>query len=44
MADLVGTNEQWIEIYKYGLTKKIKPRESIVHQYQNRIKENGEDE
>lgn len=44
MAELAGTNEQWIDIYKYGLIKKIKPRESLIHEYQARIKENGENE
>lgn len=44
VADLTGTNEQWIEIYKYGLAKKIKPRESLIREYQDRIKEKNKDE
>lgn len=41
-VDLAGSNEQWIEIYEYGLVKKIKPRESLIREYQDRIKERNE--
>lgn len=34
-----GDNELWISIYRYGLKKKIKPREALVEEYKKRLAE-----
>lgn len=35
-ADILGDDEAWIEIYKYGLLKKIKPRDELTKEYQEK--------
>ncbi|HJD45880.1 MAG TPA: hypothetical protein H9909_03470 [Candidatus Mediterraneibacter norfolkensis] len=42
VADIIGDDEVWKEIYKYGLSKKIKPRDELIRKYQEKI--NGKDE
>ncbi len=37
IAELMDEDSVWIEIYKYGLTKKIKPREELVEKYQKKM-------
>lgn len=31
--------ELWLEVYKYGLTKKIKPRDRLREEYEKRLRE-----
>ena len=33
IARWVGTDAQWLDIYRYGVSKKIKPREELVERY-----------
>ena len=35
-ADILGDDEAWIEIYKYGLLKKIKPRDELTKEYKEK--------
>lgn len=34
-----GDNRLWLDVYRYGLKKKIKPRESLVEEYKRRLAE-----
>lgn len=43
VASMVGEDAEWIDIYRYGLSKKIKPREELVREYQERTGESKED-
>ena len=36
-ADIMGDGEAWKEIYKYGLSKKIKPRDELIKEYQEKL-------
>lgn len=38
-TDYVGDDQDWIRVYEYGLKKKIKPREELVKEYEERKKE-----
>lgn len=38
LMELLDMDELWIEIYKYGTAKKIKPRDSLVQAYERRVK------
>ncbi|HAX52715.1 hypothetical protein [Muricomes intestini] len=38
LADWMDEEDLWIDIYKYGIVKKIKPREKLVQQYGERSK------
>ena len=35
-TDILGDDEAWIEIYKYGLLKKIKPRDELTKEYKEK--------
>ncbi len=35
---MMDADHVWIEIYKYGILTKIKPRESLVREYKARTK------
>lgn len=37
VADIMGDDEAWKEIYKYGLSKKIKPRDELKKKYQEKL-------
>lgn len=38
VADWTSDDDKvWVDIYRYGLTKRIKPRDSLISQYQKRI-------
>ena len=41
VTDIVGDDEVWKEIYKYGLSKKIKPRDELVKRYREKIQGGG---
>ena len=34
-----GDNRLWLDVYRYGLKKKIKPRECLVEEYKRRLAE-----
>lgn len=34
-----GDNRLWLDVYRYGLKRKIKPRESLVEEYKRRLAE-----
>ena len=34
-----GDNRLWLDVYRYGLKKKIKPREFLVEEYKRRLAE-----
>ena len=36
-ADIMGDDAAWKEIYKYGLSKKIKPRDELIKEYQEKL-------
>jgi hypothetical protein len=36
VADWMEEDELWLKIYKYGLAKKIKPRQDLQAQYRER--------
>ena len=37
LADWVGGDDLWIKVYEYGLSKKIKPRNSLKEEYAIRL-------
>lgn len=37
-ADILGDDKAWIEIYKYGLSKKIKPRDELTRKYREKTR------
>ena len=37
VADIIDDDEMWKEIYKYGLSQKIKPRDELTKEYQEKI-------
>lgn len=39
LADWMEQEELWLEVYKYGLLKKIEPRGSLQAEYERRMKE-----
>lgn len=39
LADWMDQKELWLEVYKYGLTKKIKPRDRLREEYEKRLRE-----
>lgn len=40
VADIIDDDEMWKEIYKYGLSQKIKPRDELTKEYQEKIGRN----
>ena len=34
LVEWSGNDDLWIQVYQYGLTKKIKPRETLVKNYE----------
>ena len=41
LADWMDEEELWLEVYKYGLAKKIKPRDRLREEYERRLRERG---
>lgn len=39
LADWMDQKELWLEVYKYGLSKKIKPRDRLREEYEKRLRE-----
>ena len=38
LIDWMDDNETWIKVYEYGISRKIKPRDSLVESYEERLK------
>lgn len=38
LADWMDEKELWLDVYKYGLSKKITPRDSLQEEYKERQK------
>lgn len=38
LADWMDEKELWLDVYKYGLSKKIKPRDGLQKEYEERQK------
>ena len=38
LAEWLNEDDSWLQIYEYGIRKKIKPREELVREYQERKK------
>ena len=37
-ADIIDDDEMWKEIYKYGLSQKIKPRDELTREYREKTR------
>lgn len=44
LIDWMDEDELWLDVYRYGLKKKIKPRDNLVKEYTERIQAAGEKE
>ncbi|MDO5423394.1 MAG: hypothetical protein Q4F41_06680 [Eubacteriales bacterium] len=41
VMDWMEEDQMWIDIYKYGISRKIRPRKELVKEYQERVKKKG---